>query len=164
MWPKKRSESEVAQSCPTLSDPMDCSLPGFSAHGIFQARVLEWGAIAFSSKKKKRMDQSNHFSTLRIDQRHTAIWKVLVLQPQVRKWKSVASWPLPFPSPFLDPGWSIQMFCPDRAGCQYQSTSATAEGAHSVWSAHTSSKKQGWPEMIIIWANIKDCSYLFLMP
>ena len=41
-------ESEVAQSCPTLSDPMDCSLPGSSAHGIFQARVLEWGAIALS--------------------------------------------------------------------------------------------------------------------
>ena len=42
-------ESEVAQSCPTLSDPMDCSLPGSSVHGIFQARVLEWGAIAFST-------------------------------------------------------------------------------------------------------------------
>ena len=41
-------ESEVAQSCPTLSDPMDCSLPGSCIHGIFQARVLEWGAIAFS--------------------------------------------------------------------------------------------------------------------
>ena len=41
-------ESEVAQSCPTLSDPMDCSPPGSSVHGIFQARVLEWGAIAFS--------------------------------------------------------------------------------------------------------------------
>ena len=45
---KVKSESEVAQSCPTLSDPMDCSLPSFSIHGIFQARVLEWGAIAFS--------------------------------------------------------------------------------------------------------------------
>ena len=45
---KVKSESEVAQSCPTLRDPMDCSLPGSSAHGIFQARVLEWGAIAFS--------------------------------------------------------------------------------------------------------------------
>ena len=45
---KVKSESEVAQSCPTLSDPMDCSLPGSSVHGIFQARVLEWGAIAFS--------------------------------------------------------------------------------------------------------------------
>ena len=45
---KVRSESEVSQSYPTLRDPMDCSLPGSSAHGIFQARVLEWGAIAFS--------------------------------------------------------------------------------------------------------------------
>ena len=45
---KMESESEVAQSCLTLSDPMDCSLPGSSVHGSFQARVLEWGAIAFS--------------------------------------------------------------------------------------------------------------------
>ena len=45
---KEKSESEVAQSCPTLSDPMDCSPPGSSVHGIFQARVLEWGATAFS--------------------------------------------------------------------------------------------------------------------
>ena len=45
---KVKSESEVAQSYPTLSDTMDCSLPGSSIHGIFQARVLEWGAIAFS--------------------------------------------------------------------------------------------------------------------
>ena len=48
---KVKSESEVAQSCPTLSDPMDCSLQGSSMHGIFQARVLEWGAITFSRKK-----------------------------------------------------------------------------------------------------------------
>ena len=47
---KVKSESEAAQSCPTLSNPMDCSLPGSSIHGIFQARVLEWGAIAFSRK------------------------------------------------------------------------------------------------------------------
>ena len=47
---KVKSESEVAQPCPTLNDPMDCSLPGSSVHGIFQARVLEWGAIAFSSE------------------------------------------------------------------------------------------------------------------
>ena len=46
---KVKSEREVAQWCPTLSDPMDYSLPGSSVHGIFQARVLEWGAIAFSS-------------------------------------------------------------------------------------------------------------------
>ena len=52
-------ESEVAQSCPTLSDPMDCSLPGSSVHGIFQARVLEWVAIAFSEwvpREKERRE------------------------------------------------------------------------------------------------------------
>ena len=47
---KMKSESEVAQSCPILSDPMACSPPGSSIHGIFQARVLEWGAIAFSER------------------------------------------------------------------------------------------------------------------
>ena len=47
---KVKSESEVAQSYPTLRDPMDCSPPGSSIHGIFQARVLEWGAIAFSAQ------------------------------------------------------------------------------------------------------------------
>ena len=46
---KVKSESEVVQSCPTLSVPMDCSLPGCSIHGIFQAKVLEWGAISFSN-------------------------------------------------------------------------------------------------------------------
>ena len=48
---KVKSESEVIQSCPTLLDPMDCSLPGSSVHGIFQARVLEWVAIAFSGEQ-----------------------------------------------------------------------------------------------------------------
>ena len=47
---KVKSESEVAQSCPTLRNPMDCSPPGSSVHGIFQPRVLEWGAIAFSER------------------------------------------------------------------------------------------------------------------
>ena len=50
---KVERESEVAQSCPTLSDPMDCSLPGSSIRGIFQARVLEWGAIAFSHNESR---------------------------------------------------------------------------------------------------------------
>ena len=45
---KVKSESEVAQSCPTFQDPMDCSFPGSSVHGIFQARVLEWGSAVFS--------------------------------------------------------------------------------------------------------------------
>ena len=50
---KVKSENEVSQSCLTLRDPMDCSLPGSSAHGIFQARVLEWVAIAFSESGHK---------------------------------------------------------------------------------------------------------------
>ena len=60
---KVKSESEVAQLCPTLRDPIDCSLPGSSIHGIFQARVLEWGAIAFSEL---------HINVLRHKQ--TALW------------------------------------------------------------------------------------------
>ena len=51
---KVESESEVSQSCLTLSDPMDRSLPGSSVHGILQARVLEWGAIAFSKDRLRR--------------------------------------------------------------------------------------------------------------
>ena len=50
---KVKSLSEVAQSCLTLSDPMDCSLPAFSVHGIFQARVLEWAAIALSENQNE---------------------------------------------------------------------------------------------------------------
>ena len=57
---KVKSETEVAQSCPTLSDPIDCSLPGSSAHGIFQARVLEWGAIAFSERDKQAVPNSQY--------------------------------------------------------------------------------------------------------
>ena len=53
---KVKSEREVAQLCLTLSDPMDYSLPGSSIHGIFQARVLEWGAIAFSRNQQTKMD------------------------------------------------------------------------------------------------------------
>ena len=55
---KVKSESEAAQSCPTLSDTMDCSLPGSSVHGIFQARVLEWGAIVFSVRNSSRCSRS----------------------------------------------------------------------------------------------------------
>ena len=58
---KGKSESEVAQSCPTLRDPMVCSLPGSSVHGIFQARVLEWGAIAFSRQKNAKWHQNIYY-------------------------------------------------------------------------------------------------------
>ena len=52
------SESEVAQSCPILCDPMNCSLPGSSIHGIFQARILEWAAISFSRRASQPRDQT----------------------------------------------------------------------------------------------------------
>ena len=58
---KVKSESEVAQLCPTLIEPMDCSLPGFSIHGIFQATVLEWGAIAFSPSCLQSFPKSESF-------------------------------------------------------------------------------------------------------
>ena len=59
---KVKSESEVTQSCPTLSDPMDCSPPGSAIHGIFQARVLEWGAIAFSNDQPtKHIKKQRHY-------------------------------------------------------------------------------------------------------
>ena len=68
---KVKSESEVAQSCPILRDPMDCSLPGSSVHGIFQARVLEWGAIAFSI---------SHGSYALLDS-FSSLWQLAVKQP-----------------------------------------------------------------------------------
>ena len=72
---KVKSEREVAQSCPTLSDPMDYSLPGSSIHGIFQARVLEWGAIAFSGLSAYRtLNTAEH---LKVEYTHNInIYKV----------------------------------------------------------------------------------------
>ena len=65
---KVKSESEIAQLCPTLSDPTDCSLPGSSVHGIFQASVLEWGAIGFSQvglrNREKREGKDEVISVL----------------------------------------------------------------------------------------------------
>ena len=59
---KVKSQSEVAQSCLTPSDPMDCSLPGSSVHGIFQARVLEWVAIAFSDDQpRQHIKKQRHY-------------------------------------------------------------------------------------------------------
>ena len=64
---KVKSESEVAQSCPILRDPMDYSPPGSSVHGIFQARVLEWGAIAFSEEQiDEAINQMFHKSGVEI--------------------------------------------------------------------------------------------------
>ena len=63
---KVKSESEVAQSCLTPSDPMDCSLPGSSVHGIFQARVLEWGAITFSEKVRSEGKKDSGVPSLKV--------------------------------------------------------------------------------------------------
>ena len=59
---KVKSQSEVAQSCPTLSDLMDCSLPGSSVHGIFQARVLEWGVISLGTLNLLKSEK-HYFTT-----------------------------------------------------------------------------------------------------
>ena len=59
---KVKSESEVAQSCPTPSDPMDCSPPGSSIYGIFQARILEWGATAFSGSLSWPTAMTSYFA------------------------------------------------------------------------------------------------------
>ena len=88
---KVKSESGVAQSCLTLSDPMDCSLPGSSVHGSFQARVLEWGAIAFSKEVSTDL-----FSSL-------LIFSLAMLSLQMSHWRHVLFlliWPsiLDFPA------------------------------------------------------------------
>ena len=80
---KMKSESEVAQSCPTLSDPMDCSPPGSSAHGIFQARVLEWVAIAFSTNmllEKSKEIAPEGMKRLSQSGNNTQLWTCLVVK------------------------------------------------------------------------------------
>ena len=75
---KVKSESEVAQSCPTLSNPMDCSLPGSSIHGIFQARELEWGAIAFSTMEYYSME---YYSIIKKNTFESALMRWMKLEP-----------------------------------------------------------------------------------
>ena len=70
-WKESESESEVAQLCPTLCDPMDCSLPGSSVHGILQAKVLEWVAISFSRGSSRPRDWTQ---VSRIPSRHFNLW------------------------------------------------------------------------------------------
>ena len=80
---KEKSESEVAQSCRTLSDPVDCSLPGSSVLGIFQARVLEWGTIAFSwyiPSKNKNLLLQREWSHLKQTICFSPEYLVLILQ------------------------------------------------------------------------------------
>ena len=107
---KVKSESEVTQLCPTLSEPMDCSLPGFSIHGIFQARVLEWGAIVFSA--------TDYINILR-SHREFSLYVLSHVQLFVTPWTVAHQAPLsmefyrqeygsrllfPLPADFPDPG------------------------------------------------------------
>ena len=94
---KVKSESEVAQSYPTLSDPMDCSLPGSSIHGIFQARVLEWGAIAFSRCGTEELQNQAVISTFTLSQIYESLkndlnlflWKKVVCKISNTVWRQV---------------------------------------------------------------------------
>ena len=96
---KVKSESEVAQSCPTLSNPMDCSLPGSSIHGIFQARVLEWGAIAFSKlhiyfKLKKKTKTKHNQGSWGIFHRILAVGFWYLPHPILRECWAIPSYDL----------------------------------------------------------------------
>ena len=86
---KVKSESEVSQLCPTLSDPMDCSLQGSSVHGFFQARVLEWGAIAFSTidewiKKLWYIYTTECFSAIKRNSCESALMRRMNLEPIIQ--------------------------------------------------------------------------------
>ena len=78
---KVKSEREVAQLCPTLSDPMDCSPPGSSVPGIFQARVLEWGAIAFSKYRELDVNKKETLCS-----RNELLGELLLLRPALVLW------------------------------------------------------------------------------
>ena len=93
---KMKSESEVAQACPTPSKPMDCSLPGSSVHGICQARVLEWVAISFSRKRSLVFPEISSLS-------HSIVFLYFFafLSPLVILWNSAFKWVYFFFSPLL---------------------------------------------------------------
>ena len=107
---KVKSESEVAQSCPTLRNPVDCSLPGSSVHGIFQARVLEWGAIAFSRHKLNSTEKSSTILLVGFPRRE--YWSGLLCPP-----------PGNFPNPGIKPNSLTSLALSGR----FFTTSATWE-------------------------------------
>ena len=82
---KVKSESEVTQSCPTLSYPMDCSPPGSSIHGLLQARVLEWGAIAFSDDQPRQLikEQRHYFANKGLSSQNYSFFQKLCMDVRV---------------------------------------------------------------------------------
>ena len=90
---ESESESEVAQSCLTLSDPRDCSLPGSSVHGIFQARVLEWVAIAFSNDPLSRVTEIktkvNKWDSIKLKSFSTAKDAISKVKRQPSEWEKI---------------------------------------------------------------------------
>ena len=115
---KVKSENEVAQSCPTLSDPMDCSLPGSSIHRIFQARVLEWGAVAFS--------------TCSCYTSHMGKWKVCSTSPHSRT-----------PCHVLEP-LSLKHYWLPRQGEGIRAGTATAVQCSGLGKTHITSTHESW--------------------
>ena len=118
---KVKSESEVAQSCPTLSDPMDCSLPGSSIHGIFQARILEWVVISFSNAC-----MLSHFSHIQlcdpIDGSHQAHPSLGFSRQE--HWSG-----LPFPSPARES--EVAQSCPTV--CDPMDCSPPGSSVHGIF-------------------------------
>ena len=115
---KVKSESEVAQSCLILRDPMDCSLPGSSVHGIFQARVLEWGAIAFSKVSMGAWIYLWAFYFVPL-----IYISVFVPVPYCLDWLcstawSQAGWFLQFHSPFSRLLWLFEFFLYFHTNCE----------------------------------------------
>ena len=88
---KVKSESQIAQSCPTLSDPIDCSPAGSSVHGIFQARVLEWGGIAFSNEQKCPINLLQNFIAYYLARKCTIWHKNVQKGNHVKLWKQTLS-------------------------------------------------------------------------
>ena len=93
---KVKSEREVTQSCLTLRDPMDCSLPGSSVHGIFQARVLEWGAVAFSMTNLDSMVKSRDVTL------PTKVRLVKAMEEAMATHTNTLAWKIPW---MEEPGW-----------------------------------------------------------
>ena len=111
---KVKRESEVAQSCPTLSDPMDCSLPGSSIHGIFQARVLEWGPIGEAKNTKwAKKNESEAKSVVTLEKTEKRIELVYLVKVKVKSLSRVRLLVTPWTAAYQAPpsmGFSRQEY------------------------------------------------------